>query len=129
MKNKLPKLLALFACIFLGGMVYGQSADTPTQESPTVIPTFSTPEEKAKWIAEHPDEYAKAQAEAAAKNAADQTSQPAPATSSEHYLPEGFPVYINTGDSEKDGADYCARKAAWIAAHPEEYEKMKNPNQ
>lgn len=36
----------------------------------------------------------------------------------------GFPVYVNTGDKAKDDAAYAKAKADWIAANPEEYQKM-----
>lgn len=129
MKNKLPKLLALFACIFLGGMLYGQSAEAPSQESPaTTMPTFSTPEEKEKWISEHPAEYAQIQKAATEQNAPVQTTNEEPNTTvTEHVVPAGFPVYVNTGNKEQDDENYAIAKSKWIAEHPAEYEQMKNP--
>ena len=35
-----------------------------------------------------------------------------------------FPQHINTGDPALDDANYATAKAAWIAAHPEAYQKM-----
>lgn len=42
-------------------------------------------------------------------------------------LPEDFPIFIDTGDPAGDNAAYDAAKAAWIAAHPGEYEYMSVP--
>ena len=37
---------------------------------------------------------------------------------------ERMPVFINTGDAEADNAAYELAKSAWIAAHPDEYERV-----
>ncbi len=39
-------------------------------------------------------------------------------------LPEGFPVFIHTGNIEQDSQNYQAAKAAWIEAHPDAYEQL-----
>lgn len=36
----------------------------------------------------------------------------------------GMPIRVDTGDPTGDDARYAAAKQAWIAAHPEAYEKM-----
>lgn len=38
-------------------------------------------------------------------------------------LPAGFPEYVDTGNPERDMADFAARKHAWVVAHPIEYEQ------
>jgi hypothetical protein len=42
-------------------------------------------------------------------------------------LPPSFPVMPNTGDPEADQANYAAAKAAWIQAHPQEYQQLIAP--
>lgn len=42
--------------------------------------------------------------------------------------PLSFPVRINSGDPLGDDQRYAAAKEAWIAANPEEYQRMMNPN-
>lgn len=126
MKNKLPKLLAFLAFIFLGGMLYGQAAQSGGQGNTPVVPKFNTEAEKNAWIKEHPQEYQQAQQPATTNGSTMGTTvsqQPA-----QPVAVEGFPVYVNTGDKAKDDANYSAAKQAWIAAHPEEYAKM-NGNQ
>lgn len=41
-------------------------------------------------------------------------------------LPEGYPKLIDTGNPERDAAEYEAIKRAWISAHPDEYNKINN---
>ncbi len=38
-----------------------------------------------------------------------------------------MPLYIDTGDPIRDNQRYDAYKAAWIAAHPEQYEELTAP--
>jgi hypothetical protein len=45
----------------------------------------------------------------------------------EEGLPAGFPVMPNTGDPAADQANYAAAKAAWIKAHPQEYQELIAP--
>jgi hypothetical protein len=49
------------------------------------------------------------------------------APAQEEGLPAGFPVLQNTGDPETDQANYAAAKAAWIQAHPQEYQQLIAP--
>ncbi|HBF87539.1 MAG TPA: hypothetical protein DDX39_02765 [Bacteroidales bacterium] len=42
----------------------------------------------------------------------------------EVLLPDGFPVYVNTGNKEKDVNEYNVAKEKWISDHPEEYKKL-----
>lgn len=37
---------------------------------------------------------------------------------------QGFPVRIDTGDPAADDQRHAAAKAAWMQAHPEEYQRM-----
>lgn len=39
-------------------------------------------------------------------------------------LPDGFPVFVSTGNTELDNQNYQAAKAAWIEAHPDAYQQM-----
>lgn len=36
----------------------------------------------------------------------------------------GFPLFVDTGDPISDQAGHEARKQAWIAAHPADYEEL-----
>lgn len=45
----------------------------------------------------------------------------------EEGLPASFPVMPSTGDAEADQASYAAAKAAWIQAHPQEYQQLIAP--
>ena len=38
--------------------------------------------------------------------------------------PNAFPSFVDTGDPVHDNTVYAAAKAAWIAAHPEQYAAM-----
>lgn len=38
-----------------------------------------------------------------------------------------MPIYMDTGDPVRDNQRYDAYKAAWIAAHPEQYEALTAP--
>jgi hypothetical protein len=35
-----------------------------------------------------------------------------------------FPVFIDTGNSEADDANYAAQKESWIANHPDDYNAL-----
>lgn len=39
-------------------------------------------------------------------------------------LPDGFPVFVSTGNPDLDNQKYQAAKAAWIEAHPDAYRQM-----
>lgn len=56
-------------------------------------------------------------------NATDQNTVPKTVTN-QNNLPAGFPVYVNTGNPEKDQADYTAAKEKWISENPDHYKKM-----
>lgn len=38
-----------------------------------------------------------------------------------------MPLYIDTGDPDRDNQRYDAYKAAWVAAHPDQYEELTAP--
>jgi predicted metal-dependent hydrolase len=75
-----------------------------------------TAAEKEAWIQAHPAEYAKMHAPA-----------PAPTRNESRVIVASdptFPVYVNTGDAEKDAADYAARKEQWISKNGAKYSSM-----
>ncbi len=39
-----------------------------------------------------------------------------------------FPVFVKTGNPERDNENYKKAKEAWIQANPEEYKKMNSSN-
>jgi hypothetical protein len=41
-------------------------------------------------------------------------------------IPDGYPIFISTGNAELDNLTYQAAKAAWIQEHPQDYQKMLN---
>lgn len=45
-------------------------------------------------------------------------------TNVSNELPEGFPIYKNTGNKELDDAKYTQEKNTWIEKNPEKYKKM-----
>ncbi|MBL7951696.1 MAG: hypothetical protein JNM62_08245 [Flavobacteriales bacterium] len=54
------------------------------------------------------------------------TQQPSVAEAPERRM-QDMPRFIDTGDAQLDNQRYDAYKAAWIAAHPEEYEQLTAP--
>ncbi|MEO8068574.1 MAG: hypothetical protein ABI599_12835 [Flavobacteriales bacterium] len=42
-------------------------------------------------------------------------------------VPDVFPAFVDTGSPEQDNQNYNAAKAAWIAAHPAEYQQLLSP--
>jgi ABC-type nitrate/sulfonate/bicarbonate transport system substrate-binding protein len=87
------------------------------------IPQFKTTEEKEAWIKAHPAEYQK-MLDASGTNVSTSTTATTSATSTATTTDSTFPQYVNTGNKEKDDADYVAAKEAWIAAHPDKYKEM-----
>lgn len=43
-------------------------------------------------------------------------------------LPTDFPVFVNTGDGEKDNINYTNAVDSWIAQHPKEYKALLEKN-
>ncbi|MBK6774336.1 MAG: hypothetical protein IPG74_00305 [Flavobacteriales bacterium] len=41
-------------------------------------------------------------------------------------IPDGYPIFISTGNAELDNLTYKAAKAAWIEEHAQDYQKMLN---
>lgn len=120
MKKNTIKLIAFTGVMFLvQNVVQAQT-----------MPSFKTTQEKEAWIKAHPEEY---------KKILENTTKATPATSTTSSSTMGttqaqptgktvdakdFPVYVNTGDKQKDDANYAKAKQEWIATHPEEYKKM-----
>ncbi|HET6991760.1 MAG TPA: hypothetical protein VFJ43_10570 [Bacteroidia bacterium] len=95
---------------------FGMAQTTTTTTTATTIPQFNSAQEKEAWIKAHPAEYQR-MLNASAANA--QTPAPGQAT-----VDPTFPQYVNTGNKEKDDADYKAAKEAWIKANPAKYAQM-----
>lgn len=74
------------------------------------VPEFKSQAEKDKWLAEHPQNAGAASAEA--------KTAPAPTVPSAKPEDPTFPVYINTGNPERDAANYEVRKKEWYSNHP-----------
>lgn len=114
MKKNLIKIATCTVILF----VFGKTAAAQSS-----MPTFKNDQEKAAWVKTHPTEYKQILANAPTNSGSTMgttVSQP----SGQLVNASGFPAYVNTGNKEKDDANYMAAKQAWIAAHPEEYKKM-----
>ena len=117
MKKNLIKIATCIAVMFIFGK---------TAAAQSTMPTFSNDQEKEAWVKAHPEEYKKILATPATTTVSNGStmgtsdSQP----SGQVVKVSGFPAYVNTGNKEKDDANYMAAKQAWIAANPEEYKKM-----
>ena len=101
----------------------------------TQVPQFNSTEEKEAWIKAHPKEYQQMLDEAAKNATIATTSNPAATsttatstatttTTTTNPVDSTFPQYVNTGNKEKDDADYAAAKEAWIKANPDKYKVM-----
>ena len=137
--HKQLKRALLGGCVFLSLSTFAQNSQQKSE-----VPKFSSDAEKQQWIAAHPDEYveaggtlqsaAPANSEAISQTPAEQkekaqqpVSQPqvnevdnkdVPAVASAKAEDPTFPVYVNTGNPERDAASYELRKKEWYENHP-----------
>lgn len=94
---------------------------------------------KTMWIKSHPTEYraiggivTEPNRERVAESANDQVAISADSKNKRkeiyYCLPHipSFPGYINSGDIEKDNADYKSKKDQWIAQNQELYNELTN---
>ncbi len=129
MKNKI-KSIVFIGILWLGS--FAMHAQTNQSATPTPanasVPVFANDAEKQQWINEHQAQYNLMNAGSTQVVTAVTAPTSAPVKVVAHAdLPAGFPVYVNTGNNDKDNADYMAAKLAWIAAHPKEYADLTNP--
>ena len=122
------KLILVGTLIFVSAYSFGQTAGS-------TIPQFGSDEEKAKWIKEHPEEYAPFKGENVQQEA--QTVEFSSDAEKSRYIKDnglgqvttvledlpGFPKYIDTGNPEQDKADYAYRKDLWVEQNRELYDQ------
>jgi hypothetical protein len=121
----IPGLLSLMCVLVFSCQAFGQA------------PRFKSSEEKAAWIAQHPEAQSSATQPATAKQQSDSPAPSSPnpkATSTKPVivrptsgLPAGHPIYIDTGNPEADEAAYARAKDAYYDAEEKAAaEKEKN---
>ncbi|HEY6162629.1 MAG TPA: hypothetical protein VI112_15475 [Bacteroidia bacterium] len=112
MKYLFPPLLFTFLLLSFTGKA--QQNNTPV---------FNNRAEKDAWIKEHLQNNNPGNNKGNVntdKNKKEETK----GTSKQLVNEPGFPQYIDTGNKEKDDANYKAAKEKWIQEHPDRYKQM-----
>ena len=109
-----------FLRAFLFALLLLPLAGKAQQNNP---PVFNNRAEKDAWIKQHMQNNNSGNTNGSV-NTDQKKKEETKGTPKQLVNEPGFPQYVDTGNKEKDDANYKAAKDKWIQEHPDRYKQM-----